>query len=157
MGYCIDSTLFTIDLHLAIHCCFTCWTTLLAGCSPQLHSPDLSWEAILIAVGLTGHVITSMATLSMPVSKPSYKSLTNMACPQHVHSPTRPSSGHRLHLVFASHPTVIQACHVVPSISDHDTVLFEVKCPPKPPPKILQYHKADFDGLGSQGFWATKV
>ena len=38
-------------------------------------------------------------------------------------------------------------------ISDHDAVLFEVnmspRCPPKPPRKILQYHKADFDGLRS--------
>lgn len=72
---------------------------------------------------------------------------------QHVHSPTRPSSGRLLDLVFASHPTVIQACHVVHGISDHDAVLFEInmspKCPLKPPRKILQYHKGDFDGLRS--------
>ena len=63
------------------------------------------------------------------------------------------SSGRLLDLVFASHPTVIQVCHVVPGISDHDAVLFEVnmspKCPPKPPRDLLQFHKADFDGLRS--------
>ena len=41
----------------------------------------------------------------------------------------------------------------MPGIRDHDAILFEVnmspKCPPKPPRKILQYHKADFDGLRS--------
>ena len=42
-------------------------------------------------------------------------------------SPIRPG--------FSSHPTVIQACHVVPGISDHDAVLFEVNMSPKCPPK----------------------
>ena len=123
--------------------------TFLASCSLQLHAPDLSWEVILIAVGLTGHVIGQpLNACEQALLEVSDK----YGLSQHVHSPTRPSSGRLLDLVFAAHPTVIQACHVVPGISDHDAVLFEVNmsptCPPKPR-KILQFHKADFDGLRS--------
>ena len=56
----------------------------------------------LIAVGLTSHVVISMGIPYIPASKPSYKSLTNnYGLPQHVHSPTQPSSGCLLDLAFA--------------------------------------------------------
>ena len=48
------------QLHVYYH--FTYWMTLLASCSLQLHSPYLSWDMILIALGLTVQVIISMAT-----------------------------------------------------------------------------------------------
>ena len=70
---------------------------------------------------------------------------------QHVKSPTRPSSGRTLDLVFSSNPNTVQAHHVTPGISDHDAILFEVdlspKYTPKPPRKVYQFHKADYDGL----------
>ena len=45
---------------------------------------------------------------------------------QHVKSPTRPSSGRTLDLVFSSNPNTVQAHHVTPGISDHDAIIFEV-------------------------------
>lgn len=70
---------------------------------------------------------------------------------QHVNSPTRPASGLVLDLVLSSNPNLISSCHVVPGISGHDAVLFEVdqnpKYLPKPPRKIYQFHKGDHDTL----------
>ena len=115
--------------------------TFLASCSLQLHSPDLSWEVILIAVGLTGHVIGQpLNACEQALLEVSDK----YGLSQHVHSPTRPSSGRLLDLVFAAHPTVIQACHVVPGISDHDAVLFEVNVSPTCPPKPRKIHLSSF-------------
>ena len=72
---------------------------------------------------------------------------------QHVNSPTRPASRRTLDLVFSTNRNFIQACHVVPSISDHDAILFEIDVSPKftakPPRKVLQHHKGDYDGIHS--------
>ena len=79
---------------------------------------------------------------------------------QHIKSPTRPSSGRTLDLVFSSNPNYVQAHHVIPGISDHDAILFEVdlspKYTPKPPRKVYQFHKADYDGLRSQMSFFSK-
>ena len=54
----------------------------------------------------------------------------------------------------SSNPNYVPAHHVIPGISDHDAILFEVdlspKYTPKPPQKMYQFHKADYDGLRSQ-------
>ena len=72
---------------------------------------------------------------------------------QHVNSPTRPASRRTLDLVFSTNRNFIQACHVVPGINDHDAILFEIDVRPKftvkPPRKVLQHHKGDYDGIRS--------
>ena len=50
---------------------------------------------------------------------------------QHVMSPTRPASGRTLDLVFSTVGSLIQVCHFIPGISDHDAILFEVDARPK--------------------------
>ena len=126
--------------------------TLLAGCSLQLHywlilGGDFNCGGIDWSCDHQyGNSLNACEQALFEVSD-------KYGLSQHVHSTTRPYSSSLLDLVFASYPTVIQACHVLPGTSDHDAVLFEVnvspRCPPKPPQKILQYHKADFDGLRS--------
>lgn len=70
---------------------------------------------------------------------------------QHVKSSTCPASGRTLDPVFSTNNHLIQACHVIPSISNHDTVLFEVdvavKSAPKPPRRVYQFLKGDYEGL----------
>ena len=64
---------------------------------------------------------------------------------QHVKSPTRKVSGRTLDLVFSTISNLIQACHFVPGINDHDAILFEVdvapKFAPKPSRRVFQSHK----------------
>ena len=91
---------------MTTHCRFSCRTTLLAGCSLQLHSPDLSWEAMIdwSCDHQYGNSLNACEQALLKVSDKYGQS-------QHVHSPTvaQPSSGRLLDLVYASHPTVIQA------------------------------------------------
>ena len=74
---------------------------------------------------------------------------TKYGLTQHVKWPTR--KDRILDLAFSSQPNTIQACHVIPGMSDHEAVLFEVdmapKYTPKRPYKIYQYHKGDISGL----------
>ena len=70
---------------------------------------------------------------------------------QHVKTATRPTSGRTLDLVFSTNSSLIQACHTTHGISDHDAILFEVDVTPKPatkpPRKVFQFHKGNYDGL----------
>lgn len=70
---------------------------------------------------------------------------------QHVKSPTRKVSGITPDLAFSTISSLIQACHFVPGISDHDAILFEVdvapKSAPKPPWRVYQFHKRNFEGF----------
>ena len=49
---------------------------------------------------------------------------------QPVKSPTREVSGRTLDLGLSTISSLIQACHFVPGISDHDAILFEVDLAP---------------------------
>ena len=58
-------------------------------------------------------------------------------------SPTRPTSGRTLDLVFSSNPGIIQACHVTCGISHHDATIFQIdisqKFKPNPPGKSISF------------------
>lgn len=70
---------------------------------------------------------------------------------QHVKCVTRPISGKTLDLLFSSYPNVIS--HIATEMSDHLAILFQIKFNVKasrlfkPPHKIFDYKRADFDGL----------
>ena len=72
---------------------------------------------------------------------------------QHVLEPTRitETTATILYLLFSSIPSSIQNVEVMPSISDHKTVLCTIKTNPKqmtkPRRKIYCYGKADFDSI----------
>ena len=69
----------------------------------------------------------------------------------HVKCVTRPTSGKTLHLLFSSYPNVISDVHTIPGMSDHLAILFQINVkasrPFKPPHKIFDYKRVDFDGL----------
>ena len=69
----------------------------------------------------------------------------------HLKSLTRPAAGRTLDLVLSTTSNLIQGCHVIPGISDHDAILFEVdvapKFAPKPPRRVYQFHKGEYEGL----------
>ena len=69
----------------------------------------------------------------------------------HVKCVTRPTSGKTLDLLFTSYPNVISDVHTIPVISDHLTILFQINVKAsrsfKPPHKIFDYKRVDFDGL----------
>ena len=70
---------------------------------------------------------------------------------QHVKCVTRPTSGKTLDLLFSSYPNVISDVHTIPGMSDHLAILFHINVKAsrsfKPPNKIFDYKRADFDGL----------
>ena len=69
---------------------------------------------------------------------------------QHVKSTTRPASGKILDLL-STYPNSVLNTTTVSGISDHLAVVFEVNLKQsrvvKPPHKIYNYKKADFNGL----------
>ena len=70
---------------------------------------------------------------------------------QHVKCLTCPSSGKTLDLLFSSYPHVISDVHTVPGMSDHLAILFHINVKAtrlfKPPHKVFDYKRADFEGL----------
>ena len=69
---------------------------------------------------------------------------------QHVKCVTRPTSGKTFDLLFSSY-RVISDVHTIPGMSDHLAILFHINVKAsrsfKPPNKIFDYKRADFDGL----------
>ena len=69
---------------------------------------------------------------------------------QHVKCVTRPTSGKTLDLLFSSYPNISDV-HTIPGMSDHLAILFHINVKAsrsfKPPNKIFDYKRADFDGL----------
>ena len=90
---------------------------------------------------------------AQPCNRTLLKVTSKYGLTQYVKSPTRPSSGRTLDLVFSSNPNTVHAHTVTPGITGHDAILFEVdlspKYKPKPPRKVYRFHKADYDGLRS--------
>ena len=70
---------------------------------------------------------------------------------QPVKCVTRPTSGKTLDLLFSSYPNVISDVHTIPGMSDHLAILFQINVKAsrsfKPPHKIFDYKRVDFDGL----------
>ena len=70
---------------------------------------------------------------------------------QHLKCFTRPTSGKTLDLLFLSYPNIISDVHTIPGMSDHLAILFQIKVKAsrsfKPPHKIFDYNRVDFDGL----------
>ena len=73
------------------------------------------------------------------------------ALTQHVTEPTRPASGKTLDLVLSSSPTLVSNVKVVPGMSDHDIVTFDINAKPHraltSPHKVYLYKKMDSEGL----------
>ena len=70
---------------------------------------------------------------------------------QHVKCVTCPTSGKTLDLLFSSYPNVISDVYTIPGMSDHVAMLFQIDVKAsrsfKPPHKIFDYEREDFDGL----------
>ena len=70
---------------------------------------------------------------------------------QHVKCVTRPTSGKTLDLLSSFYPNVISDVHTILGMSDHLAILFHINVKAsrsfKPPNKIFDYKRADFDGL----------
>ena len=70
---------------------------------------------------------------------------------QHVKCVTCPTSGKTLDLLFSSYPNVISDVYTIPGMSDHLAMLFQIDVKAsrsfKPPHKIFDYEREDFDGL----------
>ena len=64
---------------------------------------------------------------------------------------TRPTFGKTLDLLFSSYPNVISVVPTIPWMSDHLAIPFHINAKAsrsfKPPHKIFDYKRADFDGL----------
>ena len=77
--------------------------------------------------------------------------ISDHALTQYVSSPTRPASMKTLDLVLSSVPSLVSNVRVVPGMSDHDIVMFNILLNPNralhPRRKIYLYDKADLTKL----------
>jgi len=76
--------------------------------------------------------------------------VNNFGLEQFVTQPTR--NQNITDLVFTTHPDLINDINVVPGISDHEAVTFQIKLPLSILPakqlrKVYQYHKANIDRI----------